>query len=220
VLGSGGNDTIQVLKGSGSSVQVKLNTVSLGTFTPTGAIIVDGQTGNDTIVVQSTISQASVLYGGMGNDSLQSGNGNSILLGGDGDDTLQSGNGRDILIGGPGRDTLTAGNGEDILIAGSSYDARTPANLQALLCAIQREWLRTDIGYQARINHLTGATPGGLNGTNYLKGAAPGQTVFDDSSQDRLTGGNASDWFLLNLIGGAVLDISDRTGPEVATDLQ
>jgi Ca2+-binding RTX toxin-like protein len=142
------------------------------------------------------------------------------LLGGDGTDTLSSGNGRDIIIGGTGPDTLNAGNGDDLLIAGStSYDVRTPANLQALLCAIGREWLRTDLAYPARINHLTGATPGGLNGTTYLKASTSGQTVFDDTSQDRLTGANGSDWFLLNLSGGTVLDLSDRNGSEVATDL-
>jgi Ca2+-binding RTX toxin-like protein len=221
VLGSGGNDTIQIVRAGGSSVQVKLNNVSLGTFAPTGVIIVDGQEGNDTIAVDPQVSQPSVLYGGLGNDRLQSGNGPSILLGGDGDDSLQSGNGRDLLIGGSGQDPQTAGNGDDILLAGSSsYDGRTTANLQALLCAIQREWLRTDLAYQARINHLTGATPGGLNGPSYLKATAPGQTVFDDASQDRLTGANGSDWFLLNLSGGTVLDLADRTGPEVATDLQ
>jgi Ca2+-binding RTX toxin-like protein len=221
VLGSGGNDTIQILKAGGSSVQVKLNNVSLGTFAPTGVIIVDGRDGNDTITMDSQIGTLRVLYGGAGNDSLAGGNGPGILLGGDGNDSLQSGNGRDLLIGGAGQDILAAGNGDDILIAGSSsYDGRTPANLQALLCAIQPEWLRTDLSYQARIKHLTGATLGGLNGPNLLKAAAPGQTVFDDTSLDALTGANGSDWFLLNLSGGTVLDTSDRTGPEVATDLQ
>jgi Ca2+-binding RTX toxin-like protein len=221
VLGSGGNDTIQILKAGNSQVQVKVNNVSLGTFSPTGAVIVDGRDGNDTITMDTQLSMPRVLYGGGGNDTITGGNGPGILLGGDGTDTLSSGNGRDILIGGTGPDTLNGGNGDDILIAGSSsYDARTPANLQALLCAIGREWQRSDVAYQTRINHLTGATPGGLNGTSYLKAGAPGQTVFDDTSQDRLTGANGGDWFLLNLSGGTVLDTSDRTGSEVSTDLQ
>ncbi len=220
VLGSGGNDAIQILK-AGSRVQVKVNNASLGTFAPTGAVIVDGRDGNDTITMDPQLSMPRVLYGGVGNDNITGGNGPGILLGGDDADTLASGNGRDILIGGSGPDTLNAGNGDDILIAGStSYDTRTPAHLAALLCAIQREWQRSDLSYQARINHLTGATPGGLNGTSYLKTTPPGQTVFDDSSQDRLTGANGSDWFLLNRSGGTVLDLSDRTGSEVATDLQ
>jgi hypothetical protein len=221
VLGTGSNDTIQLLKAGGSSVQVKINNVSLGIFAPSGAIIVDGRDGNDTITMDAQLSAQRVLYGGAGNDSISGGNGPGILLGGEGDDSLQSGNGRDILLGGSGQDTLNAGNGDDILLAGSSnYDGRTPINLQALLCAIQPEWLRSDSSYQVRINHLAGTAPGGLNGTTYLKATAPGRTVFDDTSRDSLRGHNGSDWFLLNLSGGTVLDTSDRTGPEVATDLQ
>ncbi|MEO6457141.1 MAG: hypothetical protein ABIO92_02540, partial [Chloroflexia bacterium] len=87
------------------------------------------------------------------------------------------------------------------------------------LCGIGREWLRTDISYQAKINHLSGATPGGLNGTIYLKATSPDQTVFNDTSVDRLTGGNGTDWFLLNSAGAGALDTSDRKGSEVATDL-
>ncbi len=220
VLGTGGNDTIQFLEAD-NRIQVKLNGLSLGRFAPTGVLIADGRDGNDTITVDPDINRLSVLFGGGGDDRLSAGDGPNILIGGAGDDTLTSGNGRDILIGGAGQDTLTGGNGEDLLIAGSSsYETRIPANLQALLCAIQPEWGRTDRGYQDRINHLNGTVPGGLNGTTILRGAGAGQTVFDDSSPDRLTGGNGSDWFLLNLSGGTVPDTSDRTGPEVATDLQ
>ena len=220
MIGSSSNDTIQLLKTRNSSVQVKVNNVALGTFAPTGAVIVDGREGNDTSTLDSPLSMPRVLYGGAGNDIITGGNGPGILLGGDGNDRLNAGNSRDILIGGTGSDTLQAGNGDDILIAaGSSYDERTPANLQALLCAIGREWLRTDLAYQARIDHLTGTTPGGLNGMIYLKATPPGQTVFDDISQDRLTSAHGSDWFLLNLSGGTALDLSDRTGSEVATDL-
>ncbi|MGN6756469.1 MAG: hypothetical protein ACTHMJ_08775 [Thermomicrobiales bacterium] len=219
VLGSGGNDTIQILK-AGGNVQVKVNNVSLGTFAPTGSIIVDGRDGNDTITVASNIAQPTILYGGAGNDSLSSGNSKGILFGGDGNDTLMSGNGRDILVCGTGQDTLQAGNAEDILIAGrTSYDARNTANLQAL-CGIQNEWLRTDISQRARINHLIGATPDGRNGTNYLRSSPPGQTVFDDTSRDTLRGEDAHDWFLLIRSGGTVLDNSDRKESEVATDLQ
>jgi Ca2+-binding RTX toxin-like protein len=222
VLGSGGNDTILISKVSSTSVRVTVNNVNLGTYSPTGFIIVDGRDGNDTISVDPMINQPRTLYGGNGNDTLSGGNGDGVMIGGDGDDTILSGNGRDIMIGGNGQDTLNGQNGDDILIAGSSaYDARTTTNQQAF-CGIQREWLRTDIGYQAKINHLSGASAGGLNGTTYLKATTPGQTVFNDTSLDRLTGGNGNDWYLLNSVRGGMLDTldtSDRTGSEVATDL-
>jgi hypothetical protein len=78
---------------------------------------------------------------------------------------------------------VNGGNGDDILIAGrTSYDDRTSANQQAL-GGIRNEWVRTDATYQVRIDHLSGATPGGLNGTYYLKAAPQGQTVFDDTGR-------------------------------------
>jgi hypothetical protein len=43
--------------------------------------------------------------------------------------------------------------------------------------------------------------------------------VFDDAVRDTLTGGNGSDWFILNRTGSGVLDRSDSSGSEVATDL-
>jgi hypothetical protein len=74
------------------------------------------------------------------------------------------------------------------------------------------EWARVDADYPTRINHLLGTQIGGLNGTNYLRGA-PNQTVWDDAAVDTLTGGGGRDWFFQSA-GDA---ISDRdTGPETA----
>jgi subtilisin family serine protease len=219
VLGSDAGDTIVVSKARNTMVQVRVNGISMGTYAPTGSIIVDGRGGNDSITIDASVSLPGILYGGSGNDTLAGGKGPAILIGGDGDDTASGGNGRDLLIGGAGADNLGGQNGDDILIAGTtSYDTRTTASQQAL-CGIQAEWLRKDIGYQARIDHLTGATPGGLNGTYYLKATSPDQTVFNDTGPDTLTGANGTDWFLLNSTGSGVLDTSDRIGSEVATDL-
>jgi hypothetical protein len=61
----------------------------------------------------------------------------------------------------------------------------------AALESIRSEWIRS-ISYNNRINHLTGATPGGLNGTNFLTAA----TVTNDGTPDSVTGGTGRDWFL------------------------
>jgi hypothetical protein len=70
-----------------------------------------------------------------------------------------------------------------------------------------------------RVAHLSGALSGGRNGSALLKASAPGQTVFDDSSKDKLKGEGEREWFLLNQAGGSAVDTSDRTRDEVATDL-
>jgi RTX calcium-binding nonapeptide repeat (4 copies) len=219
--GTSGNDQIQILPGSvPNSVQVVMNSTLLGQYSPTGMLIASGQSGDDTIVVDSRLSRQVMLYGEGGNDTLSSGNGNGILLGGDGDDTITGGNSRDILIGGRGSDQLNGGNGDDIVIGGyTGFDSIAIASQRALV-AIQREWNRTDLGYQRRIDHLTGATGGGLNGANLLKATGTGATVFDDAVQDRLTGGNGRDWFFANYVGSGIWDLMlDRISTELLQDL-
>jgi Ca2+-binding RTX toxin-like protein len=219
--GTSAADTIKVAPGTATgSLKITVNNAAKGTFTPTGRLVIYGQGGNDTITIDNHLTIDRLVYGGAGNDSISGGNGNGVQFGGDGDDTLSTGNGRDILVGGAGADSLKGGNGDDILIAGSTtYDAVSTAN-QASVCAIGKEWNRTDASYATRIAHLTGATPGGLNGPNLLTTSGAGRTVLDDVSRDTLTGGLGQDWFLLNKTGGTVLDSSEATSSETVTDLQ
>lgn len=129
----------------------------------------------------------SILIGGAGDDVLTGGSGNNVLVGGAGNDTLTGGLGRNILIGGLGADILKGDAGEDILIGGTtSYDSNVAA-----LNALMAEWKRTDLTYQQRIDHLTGATSGGLNGSVVLKST----TVKDDATADQLSGLDGLDWF-------------------------
>jgi Ca2+-binding RTX toxin-like protein len=129
-----------------------------------------------------------LLLGNAGSDVLNGGaGGNDVLVGGAGNDNLTGSAGRNILIGGLGADVLTGGGGEDILIGGTTNHDATAAALTSLMA----EWKRTDLGYQQRIDHLIGATAGGLNGSKYLKST----TVKDDGTADTLTGLEAQDWF-------------------------
>src|SRR5262249_49982642 len=65
VGGTSGIDIIQLTK-SGGNVQVTLNSTSLGTFSPTGYLLVYGQDGNDTVTVDTRLTNATMLYGGAG----------------------------------------------------------------------------------------------------------------------------------------------------------
>ena len=77
------------------------------------------------------------------------GPGSNILVG-DGGNTLRGGSGRDLLIAGAGPGILLGGDGEDILVGGSTaYDRDAVA-----LRAIMDEWLRTDVSYEERVDHL------------------------------------------------------------------
>ena len=70
--------------------------------------------GSDDDVLESLNSQANLLYGHDGNDT---------LIGGTGQDTLYGGNGDDTLLGGTGQQTLYGGAGNDILVANFASNA-------------------------------------------------------------------------------------------------
>jgi Ca2+-binding RTX toxin-like protein len=191
-----GNDAILVNPGTAAGdVSVQMNGTMLGTFHPTGRIIIHGAAGNDYISVSSQITVPAWLYGDDGNDILVGGGGPNLLFGGTGNDTLYGGKGRNILIGGTGSDMLMGGAGDGLLIGGTTaYDTNDLA-----LLSIMNEWNSND-DYTTRVGYLTGMT-GGLNGSYYLSPT----TVYDDSVSDTLLGANANDVFFQGL-GDSILN--------------
>jgi Ca2+-binding RTX toxin-like protein len=169
----------------------------LGTFAPTGKVVVFGLAGNDTIQLLTLttdtgsvpFSLPAVLMGGSGNDTLDATGsvGPTVLFGDTGNDLLLGGSGNNILIGGVGVDTLVGGAGDDILIGGDTSWEWSPANLGLLMA----EWGRADADYATRVAHLMGTAQGG----NYGSLTLTSSTVFDDGAADALTGGAGLDWF-------------------------
>jgi Ca2+-binding RTX toxin-like protein len=155
------------------------------------------------------------VFAGKGNDNVKGADGPDLLVGGDGDDMLVGGGGRDLMIGGLGADRLVGNTDDDILIAGyTAYDAGDHA-----LCHILDEWTSAN-SYNARVQNVqngTGLTHGfRLNGND-----GAGQTVFNDDSQDVLTGSQAQDWFFANLSadnGGPLDTVTDQAASELWSD--
>jgi Ca2+-binding RTX toxin-like protein len=218
VGGTLGNDTIILSPADTTGdINVKFNGSSLGNYKPTGHILVYGQSGNDTIQLNSNtigtttyyIAVPAFLYGGgTGNDTLDArgSTANNVLTGGGGKNSLYGGLGRDLLIAGLGASQLTAGRGDDILIGGwTAYDltssGMTYHRKLAALDAIMAEWGRTDLSgtpqqqYHIRVNDLLNG--GGLNGQSLLNTS----TVHENGRVDTLVGttGSALDWFLVGL---------------------
>jgi uncharacterized delta-60 repeat protein len=223
VGGTTGNDTIVLnpTDSAGTVLAVTINGTAIGSYHPTGQIVVYGQAGADSIQLQTGkvkkatvyITVPAILFAGSGGSTLSAAGSSAanVLVGGTGNDSLQGGTGRDILIGGAGSDTLRAGSGGDILIAGTTdFDSNIAA-----LAALRTEWARTDLSYTARINHLTGATPGGNNGSNYLTTS----TTHDDAAVDNLYGGSGTDWYFALTSGPFADIISGRRKDEVVTPL-
>ena len=98
---------------------VIINDIEVGTFTPSGLIIVQGLAGNDKIEVDKKLPQARILYGGDGNDTLDGGSGGDFLTGGNGDDSVIAGENGGNMFSGPGNDTL---DGDGVGIADYRFD--------------------------------------------------------------------------------------------------
>lgn len=114
---------------------VDLRTTSLGmsqiTFSNSGNVLLLGEfagtvvggTGSDWVRAQSAAgSNALLLQGNAGNDTLEGGNGNDRVFGGVGTDVLYGGAGNDNLIGGGGNDLLQGGAGADTMAGGAGDD--------------------------------------------------------------------------------------------------
>lgn len=207
---------------SNGDVSVSINGDSLGTFPAPGEIVVYAQGGDDQVQLKAArphhkkllLDVAAVVFGGGGNDTLDArgSDASNVLLGEAGNDILYGGNGRNLLIGGAGSDSLNGGNSDDILIGGTTdYDGDLVA-----LNALMAEWARTDLGYQSRIDQLTGAASGGLNGSALLNDG----TVHDDAAVDRLYGGGGQDWFFYDAAGAYADVLVHKQNKEVATIIQ
>jgi Ca2+-binding RTX toxin-like protein len=96
VIGTAGNDYIQIARRTDGLTKVVVNGQVLGVFNPTGRIIAKGMDGNDTI--ESYKLDRAVWYMG--------GNGNDTLIGTAYNDRLEGGAGTDVLHGNGGTDTL------------------------------------------------------------------------------------------------------------------
>ena len=201
VGGTTANDDIDFLPGStAGTVEVVINGVSQGVFSPTGRLIAYGMAGDDDIEAAGSLALSAWLYGGAGNDRLKGGAGNDVLLGGAGDDLILGGAGRDLLIGGIGADRINGNSSDDLLIAGyTNFDANVAA-----LGAVMAEWTSAR-SYAVRVANLTNGSGSAnrLNGSYFL---VAGQTVHDDTDIDVLTGAAGADWFFYDSTRDVVTD--------------
>lgn len=99
-----------------------------GTWKPEFDISVEGDEGDDSVVVERTGTVGGGLHvnGGAGSDVLDARNstlpvdlrgaeGHDTIYGGQGDDNLEGNDGDDRIVGGNGKDTVTGGAGSDVI---------------------------------------------------------------------------------------------------------
>ncbi len=114
VSGGDGNDYLNVY-GIKDSIAVQENGEVTAAYKRSlvKRVVMYGMSGDDRL--QNSTGIQCTLYGGDGNDRLESGDAPGLLYGGDGDDTLQGGKYDVRMYGGKGNDNLQGGDGNDLL---------------------------------------------------------------------------------------------------------
>jgi hypothetical protein len=117
---------------TGVNVNGRLDNININNQTFTQAfttIYVVGFGGNDSFRFAGSLTIATVISDGDGNDSLQLGNGANRVTVGNGNDTIQGssgspqgGNGNNTIIAGNGNDKILLGNGNNTVTVGSGND--------------------------------------------------------------------------------------------------
>lgn len=130
-------------------------------------IVGNAGSGDDTIIIDSTIEIPAELDGGSGENR---------LVGGSGDDTLIGGNEADDLRGGDGNDTINAGDGLNFVEGGDGIDTITGGD--------DRDEIYGGAGDD---------TISGLGGDDLIFGGGDNDTIFGGWGQDYIDGEGGND---------------------------
>ncbi|MDR5652616.1 calcium-binding protein [Ruixingdingia sedimenti] len=156
-----------------------------------GSNMIFGALGNDTI---NGGGGHDFLEGFIGNDVLHGGAGNDTLLGMDGNDTIWGGIGHDEIMGDNGRDRLSGDAGNDTIWGGAGIDTLSGGD-------------GADLLYGDGGNDLISGDGGadalyGGGGNDTLDGGFGADRLFGGAGNDVLIGGRGTD----TMLGGAGTD--------------
>lgn len=183
----------------------------------TGAIVVLGNGGNDTIRVDASVTASVIIAGGDGDDLLQGGSGSDSIQGGNGKDVLWGQSGDDLLEGNAGNDRLDGGTGGDVFDGGAGNDtvdySTRIQNLSIDLDNVADDGATNEgDNVMDTVENVWGGRGNdfilGSSADNQLKGSYGNDTIrggggndnlYGDAGDDRLDGGTGND----RLFGGS-----------------
>lgn len=201
----GQNHTVTVEPGDAQVV------VNLAT-NPDG--IVDGTSGDDTMLVAYTDTDGDIIDGADGIDDVIKGyGGNDVIDGGAGDDVIDGGVGDDTIIGGAGADQNIGGSGQDTidysgsesgvnvnLTTGQGTGGQAAGDTYSGIDGVQgSDFDDTIVGYDSQ------STVPGDSFTNIFDGGAGDDYLDGKGGEDELYGGSGDD----EILGGAGDDYID-----------
>jgi Ca2+-binding RTX toxin-like protein len=151
---------------------------------PTG-VDISGITEIENACADGGLTGDDIVYGGNGDDIIDTEAGEDIVYGGADDDMIDSGRDADKVYGQSGNDTITTGPGNDEAHGGSHDDT-----------------IIVNAGNDRAFGNSGSDFLGGGNGNDYLHGGSGDDTVAGHRGNDDLRGGGGDD----NLYGGPGLD--------------
>ena len=146
-----------------------------------GRDLVFGGAGNDTI---QTGDDADTIYGGIGADSISAGIDDDYVEGGDGNDTINAGHGSDTVYGGLGDDSINGGTGFPQLDIPDATDPNPNNGIDLLYGGA---------GNDTIFGEDDDDTLYGDAGNDTLYGGIDEDTLFGGLDDDKLFGGDAAD---------------------------
>lgn len=205
ITGTSGNDTISV-SSDGTNLNVTANGTNLASDPLSGLIglQMNGQGGDDSITVDSSVTLPTTLKGGSGDDTLSGGGGDNVLIGGVGNDSLMGGAGENLLVPGQqtafdssptGNDTLDGGGGYNVADFSHRTDALTLSNDgnpdSGDISAGEASQIMPNI--QAILGGTGNDTITGTVGGEFLSGGAGADSIQGGGASDVLVGGKGAD---------------------------
>jgi Ca2+-binding RTX toxin-like protein len=168
--GSGANRTVTIHAVGQNNVAFSDVTITVFDGTLSSSInirVIVGTNKTETINIGTTTVGTDMIFGGNGDDTINSGAGNDLICGGNGGGAVNAGLGDDTVDGGNGNDTLRGGDGNDLIFGGGGNDTLEGGNDN---------------------DTLDGGT-----GTDILKGENGDDTMTGGSGPDSFIGGAGND---------------------------
>lgn len=172
-----------VYANAGSSNQyIYLTDVHFQTIVESDADLVDGGDGDDTI------------FGGADDDTLLGGAGQDELSGDAGDDSVDGGADDDTVLGGAGEDTLTGGTGDDVVEGGAEDDSLDGGDGSDTLDGGTGDDVGTGgAGDDSMLGGAGSDTLSGGIGSDTIEGGSEADSLSGDAGDDSIDGGTGDD---------------------------
>ncbi|MES2788758.1 MAG: PKD domain-containing protein [Planctomycetota bacterium] len=227
IVGDDSDDVIKIIRDAGTgNLRLFMNYEDMGLFIVTNGINIEGQGGDDRVLIWSDVAApakinggdgddvlkggkgADVIHGGAGNDIIVGRRGNDMLFGEAGNNIIRGGGGSDVIVGGAVADELRGGTGRDIIIGGQGADYISGGSRGDLMIGSSTDYdtdevslglIRDAWNQNMKIADritLLGTTGIGTNNSIKLDAESATPTVNDDTAADRIFSVFGKNWVI------------------------